>query len=312
VALALLPQLLLLQHLEALAPKQVKLVDSLDQNQQPLEHLQQPLPPLHLVLERLQQPRQEACLASQPNLLGQLHRHLALPSQLPLPSELRRQALPLEVLVLLLPSQQPPLASLEIRLLNPHLDLEEHLLLQPHLGLEALGPRLPQEVDYLGRQLNRPNLPSLALELLLLLHQPLVLEASELLPTPEEVSLAKPKPNLDSALAAPPQLLPLGLAAVLEQPQPQLVVVCLVVVLSLEGSSEELRPDLELELGLELPQALEQVPPQVSVELQARPQQLQLQLRAQQSNSICSPLLPLLMGKTPYSSSATPTGDRRC
>ena len=114
----------------------------------------------------------------------------------------------------------------------------------------------------MGRQLNQPNLPLLALALLLPQLQPLVLEASELLPTPEEVSLATPKPNLDSALAAPPQLLPLGLAG-LVQPLIQLVVACLVVVLSPVVSSEELRLDLELELGLELPQALEQVPPQV-------------------------------------------------
>lgn len=143
VALALLPQLHLLQHLEALVPKQVKLVDSSDQNQRPLERLQQPLLPLHLALGR-QQPSQAACLASQPSLLEQLHRHLVPPSQLHLPLELRRQARALEVLVLLLPSQQPPLASLETSLLNPHLVLA-HLRLQQHLGLvAALGRRLPQ------------------------------------------------------------------------------------------------------------------------------------------------------------------------
>ena len=115
----------------------------------------------------------------------------------------------------------------------------------------------------MARQLNQPNLPLLALVLLLhQLHQPLVLEASVLLPTPEEVSLATPKPNRDSALVVPLQLLPVGLA-VLAQPLIQLGVVCLVVVPSLEVSLEELRLDLELELGLELPQALEQVLPQV-------------------------------------------------
>ena len=117
----------------------------------------------------------------------------------------------------------------------------------------------------MGRQLNQPNLRLLALALLLHQHQPLVLGALELLPTLEVVSLATPKPNLDSALAGPPQLLPLGLA-VLVQPLIQLVVVCLVVVLSPEVSLVELRLDLELELGLELPQALEQVPPRVNLE----------------------------------------------
>jgi hypothetical protein len=274
-----------------------------------LERLQQPLLPLHLALGR-QQPSQAACLASQPSLLEQLHRHLVPPSQLHLPLELRRQARALEVLVLLLPSQQPPLASLETSLLNPHLVLA-HLRLQQHLGLvAALGRLLPQEVVYLGQQLNQSNLPLLALALLLPQLQPLVLEASELLPTPEEVSLATPKPNLDSALAAPPQLRPLGLA-VLVQPLIQLVVACLVVVLSPVVSSEELRLDLELELGLELPQALEQVPPQVLEEQQARPQQLHLQPRAQRSSSTCSRLPPLLMVKTPSSSTTTPAGDKR-
>ena len=113
-------------------------------------------------------------------------------------------------------------------------------------------------------QLNQPNLPPL-LALVLLLHQrqPLVLEALGLLPALEEVSLATPKPKLASASAALPQLLPLGLA-VLVQPPIQLVGACLVVVLSLEVSSEELQLDLVLELGLELPQGLEQVLPQVN------------------------------------------------
>ena len=144
VALALLPQLHLLQHLEALVPKQVKLVDSSDQNQRPLERLQQPLLPLHLGLGQ-QQPSQAACLASQPSLLEQLHRHLVPPSQLHLPLELRRQARALEVLVLLPPSQQPPLASLETSLLNPHLVLA-HLRLQQHLGLVAALGRLLLQV----------------------------------------------------------------------------------------------------------------------------------------------------------------------
>ena len=113
-------------------------------------------------------------------------------------------------------------------------------------------------------QLNQPNLPPLlALVLLLHQHQPLVLEVLELLPALEEVSLATPKPKLASALVALPQLLPLGLAA-LVQPPIQLVGACLVVVLSLEVSSEELQLDLVLELGLELPQGLEQVLPQVN------------------------------------------------
>ena len=142
VALVLLPQLHLLQHLEALVPKQVKLVDSSEQSQQPLERLQQPLLPLHLALGR-QPPRQGACLGSLPSLLEQLHRHLAPPSQLTLRSELPRQAQALEVLVLLLPSQQPLLASLEASLLNPHLDLA-HLLLHQRLGLVVLEPRLLQ------------------------------------------------------------------------------------------------------------------------------------------------------------------------
>ena len=61
VALALLPQLHPLQHLEALVPKQVKLVDSSDQNQQPLERLQQPLLPLHLALGRQQPGSRISC-----------------------------------------------------------------------------------------------------------------------------------------------------------------------------------------------------------------------------------------------------------
>ena len=113
-------------------------------------------------------------------------------------------------------------------------------------------------------QANPPNLPLLVLVALLLLHlhQALVLEASELLPTPVEASLATPRPNLASALAAHQQLLPLGLV-VLVQPPTQLEEGCLVVEPSLGVSLEQLQLDLELELDLELTQALEQVPPQV-------------------------------------------------
>ena len=279
VALVLLPQLQLLQLLEALEPKQVKLADSLERNRQPLEHLLQPLLPLRLALGR-QQLRQVACLASQPSLLEQLRQLLEPPNLLPLGSELRLQAQDLEASVLPLPSQQLPLASLEISLQNPHLDLAPLPQLQL-LGLVVLEPLLPQvKHESIAKQIrtniialqegvfleqaNLPNLHLLVSVALLLLHlqQQLVLEASELLPTLEEACLAILRPNLASASAAHQQLLQQGLG-VLAQPLTQLAEVCLVVELSPEVSLEELQLDLELELDLEPAQALVQVPPQV-------------------------------------------------
>ena len=117
----------------------------------------------------------------------------------------------------------------------------------------------------MDQQLNQPN-PLLVVSAQALLHlqQVLVLEALELLPILEEVSLAALKPNLGSALAAPQQLLPLVDLEVLVQQPTRLVEVYLVVGPSLEVSLEEHQLDLEVELVLGLAQALEQALQQVS------------------------------------------------
>ena len=117
----------------------------------------------------------------------------------------------------------------------------------------------------MDQQLNQPN-PLLVVSAQALLHlqQVLVLEALELLPILEEVSLAALKPNLGLALAAPRQLLPLVDLEVLVQQPTRLVEVYLVVGPSLEVSLEEHQLDLEVELVLGLAQALEQALQQVS------------------------------------------------
>ena len=156
VVLELLPRLQLLQLLEALVLRQVKLVDSLEPNQPVLEHLQQPLLPLHLALDH-QQPKQAACLASQPSRLEQLHQPLEQP-RLPLGSELRPpQAQALEALVLPQPSQPPPLASLEVNQPTNLLSGLAHLLQPQRLVLVVvLEPHLPQVFNY--REINMHNL----------------------------------------------------------------------------------------------------------------------------------------------------------
>ena len=117
----------------------------------------------------------------------------------------------------------------------------------------------------MDQQLNQPN-PLLVVSAQVLLHlqQALVLEALELLPILEEVSLAALKPNLGSALAAPRQLLPLVDLEVLVQQPTRPVEAYLVVGPSLEVSLEEHQLDLEVELVLGLAQALEQALQQVS------------------------------------------------
>ena len=117
----------------------------------------------------------------------------------------------------------------------------------------------------MDQQLNQPN-PLLVVSAQVLLHLQyvLVLEALELLPILEEVSLAALKPNLGSALAAPQQLLPLVDLEVLVQQPTRLVEAYLVVGPSLEVSLEEHQLDLEVELVLGLAQALEQALQQVS------------------------------------------------
>ena len=145
VVLVLLPRPLLLQHLEVSAHKQVKRVDSSEPNQQPLEHLQQPLQP-QLLASAPPQPKQAACLANQQSPSEQLRQPSVQLRQQPGLGQPQPAQL-LEASVPRLHSRQRLSASLGASLLNPRLALA-HLLQLRLLGLvEVLELHLLQ-VNY--------------------------------------------------------------------------------------------------------------------------------------------------------------------